>query len=492
MYADVELRKLEQHWDAFGEQDPLWAILTAPGKRGGGWDLDEFFATGRTEVEEILNVLADRGIAIEHGRALDFGCGVGRLTQALAAHFDSCDGVDVAASMIARARELNPNGDSVRFHHNEAPDLRMFGDGSFDLILALIVLQHMPSELMRGYMREFVRLLEPTGVALFSVPEWHLAGEQLPQEGWRASLTLIGSVPALMAGAAAPLKLRVRNDSPLQWEASAQLHVGDHWLAADGSMIVLDDARAVIQEAVEPSGECEVQLDIVAPSRPGRYQLEIDLVQESLGWFAAQGSPTLKLPVLVAPSERSTRGQAPEADRQSDGKRRRDVTPTMEMHIMARAEVLATIEDAGGVVLDVVPRDRCGPSFPSVDYVVARATSPLRKTARKMTLAPDPWLAERRRQAQRVMDQRLDLVDFSLSSTRRHLGRASVLVRTALRRAMFQVLSRQSEFNRAASQLIRSHGTQLDQLTELEHRIARLEAGEAGTERNTGSETETR
>ena len=101
--------------------------------------------------------LADRGISLEHGRALDFGCGVGRLTRALAAHFDSCDGVDVAASMIDRARELNDNGERVRFHHNDTPDLRLFGDESFDFILALIVLQHMEPELMRGYMREFVR-----------------------------------------------------------------------------------------------------------------------------------------------------------------------------------------------------------------------------------------------------------------------------------------------------------------------------------------------
>ena len=56
----MELEDLQQHWTAFGEQDPLWAILTAPGKRGGGWGLDEFFATGRPEVEEVLQTCSPR------------------------------------------------------------------------------------------------------------------------------------------------------------------------------------------------------------------------------------------------------------------------------------------------------------------------------------------------------------------------------------------------------------------------------------------------
>jgi SAM-dependent methyltransferase len=480
----VELRKLQQHWDAFGEQDPLWAVLTAPGKRGGGWDVDEFFATGRQDVEQALGALAERGIAIERDRALDFGCGVGRLTRALAAEFASCDGVDVAASMVDRARELNLDGDRVRFHHNDAPDLRLFADGSFDFILALIVLQHMRPELMRGYLHEFVRLLRPSGVAFFSIPEWYLAGEELPAEASRALLTLIGSVPELAPGEIGSLKLSVRNDSPVRWPGSTQLHVGDHWLRADGSMVIRDDARTAIFATVEPGDECEVQLDIVAPRESGRYQLEVDLVQESVGWFADRGSPTLRVPVVVAPTSPAVGDGARPAVPHAEATRRAALTPKMEMYVMARGDVAATIEEAGGAVLDVIPRDRCGPWFPSADYVVARATSPLRRTASAITppapQSADPWFDERRRHAQRVMDQRLDLVDFRLTSTRRHLGRASVLARTTLRRAMYQVLRRQTEFNRAVSQLIRSHGAQLDELAELERRVARLETGEVG------------
>ena len=37
---------LKRNWEAFGRDDPLWAVLTEPSRKGGGWDPDEFFATG--------------------------------------------------------------------------------------------------------------------------------------------------------------------------------------------------------------------------------------------------------------------------------------------------------------------------------------------------------------------------------------------------------------------------------------------------------------
>ena len=504
----MELEDLQQHWTAFGEQDPLWAILTAPGKRGGGWGLDEFFATGRPEVEEVLDVLASTGIVINRDRALDFGCGVGRLTRALAEHFETCDGVDVAATMIERAREFNQDGERVRFHHNNVSDLRLFADGSFDFVLALIVLQHMPAELMRSYIREFLRVLRPAGVAFFNIPERFEVGAELQPEAWRASLALIGRIPTLTPGQIAPVRLKVRNESPAPWPSSAQLRVGNHWLASDGKLVTFDDARATVNTALNPGDEWEVQLDVTAPGRPGHYLLEVDLLQEWIAWFANRGSTTLKLPVEVAETTDSSSDERSEAAHQRDDAAPGPLTPRMEMHFMAREEVFATLEEAGGVVLDAVPRDRCGASIPSVDYIVARALGPGRGQARAIRaprrrdasarpLAPEPRIVAERRSARGLMEDRLDLVEFDLTSTLGRLGRASILLRSVVRRSLYQVLSRQTEFNRATGDLIRSLETQVEalavtveervgalelardeavqQATELERRLARLE-----------------
>jgi ubiquinone/menaquinone biosynthesis C-methylase UbiE len=99
-------------------------------------------------------------------RALDFGCGAGRLTQALATRFDRVDGVDVATSMVDLARRHNTHPDRVAFHLNERPDLRALEDGSYDFILSIVVFQHMSNDLKAGYLREFVRVLAPGGVAV--------------------------------------------------------------------------------------------------------------------------------------------------------------------------------------------------------------------------------------------------------------------------------------------------------------------------------------
>ena len=74
---------LEQNWDDLGRRDPMWAILTSPNKRKNRWDEDEFFATGVEVVAEVMAGLDGLGIVVSRRRALDFGCGVGRLTQAL-------------------------------------------------------------------------------------------------------------------------------------------------------------------------------------------------------------------------------------------------------------------------------------------------------------------------------------------------------------------------------------------------------------------------
>lgn len=353
----------------------MWAILTSPGKRGGAWDLEEFFATGQAEVSSVLTVLAGHRVKVKGGRALDFGCGVGRLTQALADHFDECDGVDLAGSMVEQAQALNRRTDAVRFHQNSAPDLRLFETESFDFVLALLVLQHMETALMRGYLGEFVRVLRPGGIAYFNVPERSMGGDPLPPDAWRAGVRLSGGPPAFSAGSAVALELRVRNDSAVAWPASAWIQVGYHWRLPGGAVAVLDGGRTLLDTDLGPTQECTVRLEVVPPAEPGEYVLEVDLVQEPISWFSNRGSPTLRLPVTVAAiAESPERVDAQASPAQpSDCDR---FAPTIEMHAMDRGEVTATVEAAGGSVLAAIPTDRCGPWFPSVDYIVMPKASP--------------------------------------------------------------------------------------------------------------------
>ncbi len=158
-------------WNELARLDPLWAVLhDAPGK-DGRWQIDEFFATGAGEVSGALDHARALGRPQEHRLALDFGCGLGRLTRALAARFDRCVGVDVSDAMIAAALQLNAGESGCEFVVNTQPDLAEFETGAFDLVYSSIVLQHLPAEQdVERLIGEFVRLISPTGIAIFQLP----------------------------------------------------------------------------------------------------------------------------------------------------------------------------------------------------------------------------------------------------------------------------------------------------------------------------------
>lgn len=173
-----QTRKIRYDWDSLAARDAFWAILTDGSKAGGKWDVAEFMATGDTEVETVMDHLARIGCIPDiDGAALDFGCGVGRLTQPLAQYFASCVGVDISKQMIQRAESLN------RYSHCRymtISDTRLpFADASFLFIYSNIVLQHMPQRLSKEYLREFIRVLAAGGVLVFGVQDSFAVGRFL-------------------------------------------------------------------------------------------------------------------------------------------------------------------------------------------------------------------------------------------------------------------------------------------------------------------------
>jgi ubiquinone/menaquinone biosynthesis C-methylase UbiE len=173
----MKLHQTRRHWDKMAETDPLWAVLTSPDKKGNRWQIDEFFASGRETVAAELKGVRARYPGLKSGAALDFGCGVGRLTQALALHFERVTGIDISEKMLALARDYNQQGERVQYLHNANPDLRLLADNQFDFVYSIITLQHMEPVYARRYIAEFVRVAAPGGVILFQLPSQRPPGE---------------------------------------------------------------------------------------------------------------------------------------------------------------------------------------------------------------------------------------------------------------------------------------------------------------------------
>jgi SAM-dependent methyltransferase len=166
----TNLDKLKHDWERLAEHDAFHAILTDQSKVGGKWNVVEFMATGDAEIEIVMSHLANIGhIPDFDGAALDFGCGVGRLTQPLVRRFASCIGVDISQQMIQKAESLNQYAHCRYVAHSNA---RLpFADASFSFIYSNIVLQHVPPRFSEQYLQEFVRVLAPDGVLVFGVQD---------------------------------------------------------------------------------------------------------------------------------------------------------------------------------------------------------------------------------------------------------------------------------------------------------------------------------
>jgi SAM-dependent methyltransferase len=111
------------------------------------------------------------GLPLARHDALDFGCGAGRLTHALAGSFEQCLGLDISAQMIDEARQITSGIENCRFVVHDTPDLAELATSSFDLVVSRIVLQHIPAAGAKArYIMEFVRVLRPGGLLIFQLP----------------------------------------------------------------------------------------------------------------------------------------------------------------------------------------------------------------------------------------------------------------------------------------------------------------------------------
>src|SRR5581483_4159497 len=91
-------------------------------------------------------------------RALEVGCGPGRLMKPLARHFGEIHGVDVSDEMIRLARERLAAIPHAHVHATDGATLAQFADDSFEFVYSYAVFQHIPSrDVVLAYMREILR-----------------------------------------------------------------------------------------------------------------------------------------------------------------------------------------------------------------------------------------------------------------------------------------------------------------------------------------------
>lgn len=132
------------------------------------WDKHEYYEKGLQEVlNRAIPLLREKKFSNEDLRtmkALDFGCGTGRLTAGLAKYFGSVDGVDVSEEMIKIAKNDHKEMDNVGFFSNNGYDLKEFPNNYYDFVFSFAVFQHVPRKsVVINYLKEIFRVLATGG-----------------------------------------------------------------------------------------------------------------------------------------------------------------------------------------------------------------------------------------------------------------------------------------------------------------------------------------
>jgi SAM-dependent methyltransferase len=136
---DPETRDTDADWREIGGSEPYWGVITDPKFRRAALTTEQiadFYRSGRDHIEFVASELRQlAGGAFDPKSALDFGCGAGRLTEAMTDICPNVVGVDISPGMLEEAKRNSTGRASYRL---DVPD------GAFDWVNSYIVFQHMP------------------------------------------------------------------------------------------------------------------------------------------------------------------------------------------------------------------------------------------------------------------------------------------------------------------------------------------------------------
>ena len=123
-------------------------------------------------------------------------------------------------------------------------------------------------------------------------------------DGYREQIVAINPPSEMRVGNKVDIRFKVKNLGNVTWPATGtkdfryQINMGNHWILNGTAN---EDSRAVMSGDLSPGSETEMTMTVKAPSVPGNYVLEIDMVHEGVTWFKERGATPLSLPVRVQP-----------------------------------------------------------------------------------------------------------------------------------------------------------------------------------------------
>jgi len=155
--------RMRDDWNRRAKEDANYYV--AFGRRDQ--NEDDFYATATEVIAGLEWEMKHLGPTANPRarRALEIGCGPGRLVKLMSPRFGEIHGVDVSDEMIGLAKRRLSGIRHAHVHANDGSTLAQFADDSFDFVYSYAVFQHIPSrDVVLEYCREAYRVMKPGAI----------------------------------------------------------------------------------------------------------------------------------------------------------------------------------------------------------------------------------------------------------------------------------------------------------------------------------------
>lgn len=163
-------RNTNNQWEKFGKTNAYFGVVTHKEYHIDNLTEDSkkiFFQSGYTYIDQVLdNIKRYIDSDFKPVRALDFGCGVGRLVMPLSEVANHVTGMDISDSMLNEAQKNCEERNIKNVLFVKSDDTLSQLEGKYDFIHSYIVLQHIPVNRGETIFKNLIQYLDDNGVGV--------------------------------------------------------------------------------------------------------------------------------------------------------------------------------------------------------------------------------------------------------------------------------------------------------------------------------------
>lgn len=143
---------------------------------------------------------------------------------------------------------------------------------------------------------------------VYSVPPYRPANvRREPLTDFRAAIVCENPVASLSSNQSRSLSFLIKNISAAEWACVGDLNFAHavilqtRWLRSDGAVVPGTETEQHLPYDIEPGDTFGMTAPITAPPAPGRYDLEVDLIEKGVARFGERGSKPYRCTIEVVP-----------------------------------------------------------------------------------------------------------------------------------------------------------------------------------------------